>query len=40
MVGLIFTLDYEIYGTGGGDLETLMVRPTERLLSLLASGPA
>jgi hypothetical protein len=35
MIGLLFTLDYEIYGTGTGDPEALMVRPTERLLSLL-----
>jgi hypothetical protein len=35
MVGLIFTLDYEVYGTGAGDPEALMVRPTESLLSEL-----
>ena len=35
MVGLIFTLDYEIYGTGAGDPKALMVGPTEHLLSVL-----
>jgi hypothetical protein len=34
-IGLLFTLDYEIYGTGAGDPYALMVQPTERLLSLL-----
>jgi hypothetical protein len=35
MVGLILTLDYEVYGTGAGDPEALMLRPTDRLLSML-----
>ena len=34
MVGLVFSLDYEIYGTGVGDFRTLMLEPTDRLLSL------
>ncbi len=32
MLGLIFSLDYEVYGNGEGDFETLMLKPTEELL--------
>ena len=32
---LLFTLDYEIYGNGDGDPLTLMVEPTQRLMTLL-----
>jgi hypothetical protein len=35
MVGLLFTLDMEVYGTGAGDPDALMVRPTEQLLSVM-----
>jgi hypothetical protein len=34
MLGLIFSLDYEIYGNGKGDFNTLMLEPTARLLDL------
>lgn len=34
MIECIFTLDYEIYGDGSGDLATLVLEPTERLLAL------
>ena len=34
MLGLIFSLDYEIYGTGQGDFSQLMLDPTSRLLNL------
>lgn len=34
MVGLVFSLDYEIYGTGAGDFRTLMLEPTDRLLDI------
>jgi hypothetical protein len=34
MLGLIFTLDYEVYGSGAGDPEALMLRPTGELLAL------
>jgi hypothetical protein len=35
MVGLVFTLDMEVYGTGAGDPEALMLAPTERLLAVM-----
>ncbi len=34
MLGLIFSLDYEIYGTGIGDFNNLMLTPTAKLLEL------
>ena len=34
MLGIIFTLDYEIYGSGAGDFDALMIEPTRRLLAL------
>lgn len=34
MIELIFTLDYEIYGDGSGDLRQLVYEPTNRLVSL------
>lgn len=34
MIGLIFTLDYEIYGTGVGDFSSLMIDPTNVLLDM------
>ena len=34
MLGLIFSLDYEIYGTGKGGFSNLMIAPTSRLLDL------
>ena len=34
MIGLIFTLDYEVYGTGAGSPRDLMLEPTSRLLAL------
>jgi hypothetical protein len=34
MISLIFTLDYEIYGTGTGDFDSLMIEPTDRLLDV------
>jgi len=34
MIGLIFTLDYEVYGTGAGDPRRLMLEPTRKLLAL------
>jgi len=34
MLGLIFSLDYEIYGTGIGDFSNLMITPTDQLLDL------
>jgi len=34
MVGLILTLDYEVYGTGTGNPRSLMLEPTSRLLAL------
>lgn len=37
MIECIFTLDYEIYGNGSGDLATLVFEPTERLLALFRS---
>ena len=37
MIECIFTLDYEIYGNGSGDLATLVLEPTERLLTLFRS---
>lgn len=37
MIECIFTLDYEIYGNGQGDLESLVRRPTEELLSLFTA---
>ena len=30
----MFTLDYEIYGSGAGDFDALMIEPTRRLLGL------
>ena len=35
MLGVIFTLDYEIHGNGDGCSYNLMVEPTRRLLALL-----
>lgn len=34
MIDFIFTIDYEIYGNGGGSLDQLVYEPTERLASL------
>jgi hypothetical protein len=34
MLGLIFSLDYEIYGTGRGSFTSLMIEPTNRLVTL------
>lgn len=34
VVGLIFTLDYEVYGTGAGEPRSLMLEPTSQLLAL------
>ena len=34
MLGLIFSLDYEVYGKGEGDFEKLILEPTEQLLLL------
>lgn len=34
MIACIFTIDYEIYGNGYGDLRELVFDPTERLLAL------
>lgn len=34
MIGLVVTLDYEVYGTGAGDFQNQMIRPTAELLSL------
>ena len=34
MIGLVFSLDYEVYGTGAGDPRDLMLEPTRRLLGL------
>lgn len=34
MIGLIFSLDYEIYGSGAGDFDELMIRPTDRMLEI------
>ncbi|NGZ09615.1 MAG: hypothetical protein CV088_09550 [Nitrospira sp. LK70] len=34
MLGIIFTLDYEIHGNGEGNPYDLMIEPTERLLRL------
>ena len=40
MIECIFTLDYEIYGNGEGDLRPLVLEPTELLLSLFRSRAA
>jgi hypothetical protein len=34
MIDVVFTLDYEIYGKGSGDLRELVIKPTERLRGL------
>jgi hypothetical protein len=34
MIKFVFTLDYEIYGNGAGNLRELVVEPTDRLVSL------
>lgn len=34
MINLIFSLDYEIYGNGEGDIRELIFLPTERLISI------
>ena len=34
MIGLVFSLDHEVYGSGAGSFEHLMLRPTDRLLRL------
>jgi len=34
MIHVVFTLDYEIYGNGEGDLSTLVLEPAERLAEL------
>ena len=34
MLGFIFSLDYEIYGTGRGDFSNLMITPTDQLLDI------
>jgi hypothetical protein len=37
MIECVFTLDYEIYGNGQGDLTSLVLEPTNRLLALFRS---
>ena len=37
MIECIFTIDYEIYGNGNGDLDALVYQPTEQLLTLFKS---
>ena len=34
MIKLMLTLDYEIYGNGEGDLDELVIKPTDRFLEL------
>ncbi len=34
-IGLIFTLDYEIHGSGGGDFENWAYLPTSQMLIYL-----
>jgi hypothetical protein len=40
MIDLIFTLDYEIYGNGAGDLRELVYEPTERLKDIFIARNA
>ena len=35
MLNLIFTLDYEIHGNGDGSPDSLMIKPTYRLLKIM-----
>jgi hypothetical protein len=34
MIGLVLTLDYEVYGTGAGDFWAHMIRPAAKLLDI------
>jgi len=34
MISLLLTLDYEIYGNGGGDLTLHVIEPTNRLMEI------
>ena len=34
MIGLMFTLDYEVYGNGEGDIISLVLEPTRRFLEI------
>lgn len=40
MIECIFTIDYEIYGDGHGDLSTLVYEPTRRLQAVFAEADA
>lgn len=34
MLGFIFTIDYEVYGNGDGDLNTLAIQPTQKFIDI------
>lgn len=40
MKSLIFTLDYELYGNGSGNIYTTIIAPTERILTLASQFKA
>lgn len=40
MIGLVLTLDYELFGTGAGEFETHVIAPTARLLNIASESGA
>lgn len=35
MIGIVFSIDYEVYGDGYGDIGNLIIKPTEKFLDIL-----